>query len=136
MKPSVKSCHTGSARTSGTSGASVPRSSVRYGSDGTRDSSAAAISGRYSRVSQNSRCTAMSYVTTTNRRATRRSSAIPAARSDQWCTVSTARATANCPVSKGSSSARPIRQGAAPAGRWARIAADGSTASSGTSAGS
>ena len=65
---------------------------------------------------------------TTTRRATRRSSRSPAARSAQWWSENTAIAASNAPSPNGSASARPSITGADPARRCARITGDGSTA--------
>ena len=69
-------------------------------------------------------------------RATRRISARPASRSGQWWTVSTAIAASKASSAKGSASALARTAGAAPAGRWAIISAEGSTAVTSLPAGS
>jgi hypothetical protein len=68
-------------------------------------------------------------VKTTLARATRRISVRPARGSCQWWIVSTARAASHAPSASGIRSAAACTAGALPAGRWAIMAADGSTAS-------
>ena len=74
--------------------------------------------------------------TATGPRLTRRSSARPAARSAHWWTLNVVMAASKAPVAKGSASAVAATTGAAPGGRWARIVADGSTATTRRSVGS
>ena len=74
--------------------------------------------------------------TTTRRRATRSSSASPAAGSSQWCTVSSARAASAEPSASGNASARPSIAAGTSGGRWSRMTADGSTAITSMSRGS
>ena len=86
---------------------------------------------------QNPAKTSMSNVsTTTGPRATRRSSRSPATWSAQWWTVTMAIAASTASSSSGSASARASIAGARPAGRCARIVAEGSTASTERSSGS
>jgi hypothetical protein len=74
--------------------------------------------------------------TTTGPRATRRNSASPRAGSDHWCTVTVAITASKESSSNGSRSAAASSAGTAPEGRWARMPADGSTATTYRSVGS
>ena len=65
---------------------------------------------------------------TTRPPATRHISAIPAARSSQWWTVSTARAASASPSASGMCSAVERIAGAAPGSRWSIMVCDGSIA--------
>ena len=78
----------------------------------------------------------MSCVNTTTRRATRRISRSPAIGSGQWWTVAKAIAASKDWSANGRLSAAAATHGAAPAGRCARMTADGSTAVTSRSEGS
>ncbi len=72
--------------------------------------------------------TSASHVSTTERRATRRSSAKPRSTSLQWWIVRMASATSKSPSGSGMASALAWIAGAAPGGRCAIIVAEGSMA--------
>ena len=78
-------------------------------------------------MSQNARRDAGFQLKTTARRATRRSSRSPPARSSQWWSENTAIAASNSPSANGSASARASMHGAASGPRCARITGEGST---------
>ncbi len=80
-------------------------------------------------VSQNGALSGTQVSRTIRLRATRAIWASPFSTSAQWWTVSSPIAASTEPVSSGSASAHPCRQGAALAGRWRIITSDGSTAS-------
>ena len=112
-----------------------PRAAATSSIAGNRGSSFATPSRRYSSCHAG-RWSSSNVNTTTGPRATRRSSARPASGDCQWWIVTHAIAASNAPSSNGSASARASIAGAAPAGRWARIVALGSTASTQRSPGS
>jgi hypothetical protein len=111
----------------------APTWSARLGKSAT---SSPISCGKYSALIHSRSAKVGSQENTTTRRATRRSSSIPARQSVQWCRVSTAIAASKLSSSNGSVSAGAWTAGAASGGRWAIITPDGSTAVTARSGGS